>query len=102
VAVDGVVSVTAGEAHVCSILRDATVECWGSDGDGELGRGLQGPPQGPGPVPGLTTVVELALGADHACALDRSGAISCWGSNAHGQLGDGTSDRRTTPVRVAW
>jgi len=67
-----------------------------------LGRGVQGPPQPPGPVPGVTDVTELALGADHACALERNGRIWCWGSNAHGQLGDGTTARRTSPARVAW
>jgi alpha-tubulin suppressor-like RCC1 family protein len=102
VPVDGVTSVVAGEAHICAIVRDASVRCWGSDGDGELGRGMQGPPQAPGPVPGLTDVVELALGADHACALNRAGAVACWGSNAHGQLGDGTTERHTSPARVAW
>jgi alpha-tubulin suppressor-like RCC1 family protein len=53
-------------------------------------------------------VASLALGADHACALQAAASITdgsgiwCWGSNVQGQLGDGTTERHTTPVRVAW
>jgi alpha-tubulin suppressor-like RCC1 family protein len=103
-----VTGVTAGESHVCAVVVGGCVSCWGSNGDGELGRGSQGRPESPGAVPGLEGVEELALGADHACARTRAsagtggGTIWCWGSNAQGQLGDGTTERRTTPTRVAW
>ena len=97
-----VVQVVAGEAHVCALTAKGTARCWGSDGDGELGRGKQGPPELPGEVPGLVDVVEIALGADHVCARTKDGAVSCWGSNSTGQLGDGTTDRRTTPTRVVF
>jgi alpha-tubulin suppressor-like RCC1 family protein len=97
-----VLTVTAGESHVCAIVSGGCVACWGSNADGELGRGSQGQPELPDVVPGLEAVEELALGADHACALSSGGRIWCWGSNAHGQLGDGTTERRTTPARVAW
>jgi len=50
----------------------------------------------------MHAVTKSGVAEQQVVRLDRSGAISCWGSNAHGQLGDGTSDRRTTPVRVAW
>jgi len=104
VPVEGVAIVVAGESHVCATLRGGSgkVVCWGSNGDGELGRGKQGPPERPGAVPALDGVVELALGADHACARASDATIWCWGSNAAGQLGDGTNERRTSPVRVAW
>jgi alpha-tubulin suppressor-like RCC1 family protein len=97
-----VISVVAGEAHICAIQSDRTVSCWGSNGDGELGRGTQSTSERPAPVPGLSNVQELALGADHACALDGGGVIWCWGSNAFGQLGDESNERRTAPARVAW
>jgi alpha-tubulin suppressor-like RCC1 family protein len=110
--------IASGESHVCGVLRGAPADgaggservyCWGSNADGELGRGTEGPPERPGPVRGLAGVPdELALGADHSCARvgggsrGRSEGIWCWGANSFGQLGDGTTDRRTTPVRVAW
>jgi alpha-tubulin suppressor-like RCC1 family protein len=100
--------IASGESHVCGVLRsapaerDGSVYCWGSNADGELGRGTQGPPERPGPVRGLAGAPEeLALGADHSCARVGAG-LWCWGANSFGQLGDGTTDRRTTPVRVTW
>jgi hypothetical protein len=115
-----VIELSAGESHACAVVSgDAgCVYCWGSNGDGELGRGTQGLPERPGLVSvtgrigdsagNIRGVTALALGADHVCALqsavfirDGSG-IWCWGSNAQGQLGDGTTARHTSPVRVAW
>jgi hypothetical protein len=104
-----VIDVSAGESHVCAVVSGGgCVWCWGSNGDGELGRGSQGQPEGPGLVGGgLRGIDELALGADHVCARgaaagDDHGGIWCWGSNAQGQLGDGTTERHPTPVHVAW
>jgi alpha-tubulin suppressor-like RCC1 family protein len=102
VPIEAASDVTAGESHVCATLRaGSTLICWGSNGDGELGRGSQGPPERPAPVAGLRGVSEVALGADHGCAR-AGGTVWCWGSNAQGQIGDGTLERRTAPVRVAW
>jgi hypothetical protein len=108
-----VLDVSAGESHACAVVSggDSCVYCWGSNADGELGRGTQGQPEGPSVLRAnadVRGIAQLALGADHVCALqapefiaDHSG-LWCWGSNAQGQLGDGTTDRRTTPARVAW
>lgn len=37
--VDGAVSVAAGYAHTCVVLRTGEVACWGSDDCGQLGQG---------------------------------------------------------------
>ena len=99
--VSGAARVIAGEAHVCAIGADKKAMCWGSNGDGELGRGIQGEPQAPGPLP-LPSVDDLALGADHGCARTTDGAVYCWGSNSAGQIGDGTTVARLSPTRVVW
>jgi len=41
------------------------------------------------------------FGAVHSCYVEGNGALSCWGNNDFGQLGDGTTQRRSTPVRVS-
>jgi alpha-tubulin suppressor-like RCC1 family protein len=94
--------VAAGEAHLCAVLTDASVLCWGSNTDGELGRGTRSTTELPGPVPGLSGVADVALGADHACARLRDGNVACWGSNVSGQLGDGTRVSRPAPTPVVW
>lgn len=99
--VSGAARIVAGEAHLCAIGVDKKATCWGSNGDGELGRGVQGEPQAPGPLP-LANVEEIALGADHGCARTTDGAVHCWGGNSAGQVGDGSTTARLSPTRVVW
>jgi len=100
--VAGAKTVVAGESHLCAVMPDATARCWGSNGDGELGRGTQGEPQLPGPLGALSSVAEIALGADHGCARLDDASVYCWGANTQGQLGDGTLLSKTSPVKVAF
>jgi alpha-tubulin suppressor-like RCC1 family protein len=105
--------VVAGRAHACARLRDGlpdasggpppNVVCWGAGAQGQLGRG-EGvvATAAPGPVAGLTEVVELSAGDNHTCARRRDGGVRCWGDNGVGQLGDGTSALRRAPVAAAF
>ncbi|MFT7580876.1 MAG: alpha-tubulin suppressor-like RCC1 family protein [Myxococcota bacterium] len=100
----GVIQLSNGWGHVCALLGDATVSCWGSNYDGQLGHEIDDEsvhPQ-PGPVEGLTGVTQLATGDSHSCALHDDGRVSCWGGNERGQLGlELTQSRITKPVEVA-
>ena len=100
--VTGATQVVAGEAHLCAIGADKKATCWGSNGDGELGRGTQGEPGTPAPLGTLGAIEEIALGADHGCARTKDANVYCWGGNAQGQLGDGTTQNRLSPVLVTW
>jgi alpha-tubulin suppressor-like RCC1 family protein/serine/threonine protein kinase len=101
-------AITAGGQHVCALLRDRSVWCWGSNHYGQLGTDAGAGSHKPNPKPvevrGLPDVTEIAAGDEHTCALARNGSVWCWGHNDHGQLGNGTNlatDRATTrPVRV--
>ena len=57
-----------------------------------------------GPLPGApdTDVPgrDVASGLLHTCALPGDGGVACWGKNQYGELGDGTTQTRTSPVRV--
>lgn len=44
--------------------------------------------------------IRIASGSLHSCAVLEDGSLWCWGSNEHGQLGDGTTENRSSPVRV--
>jgi RHS repeat-associated protein len=81
---------------------DASVLCWGSNSQGQLGMGSASsiPTLTPTIVPSLTNIVSLTAGNNTTCAITNQGAALCWGSNASGKLGDGTSTNRSTPTPV--
>ncbi len=108
-----------GSRHVCGLLKDGTVRCWGRDslappvtpdggemvGDGALGRGvavstLEGAT--PAKVVGLSNVTQISVGPNFGtCARTSDGSVYCWGRNDFGQLGRPHSEQRLpTPTRV--
>jgi CubicO group peptidase (beta-lactamase class C family) len=77
-----------GEAHVCALLRDRTVQCWGSplaSAVGALG------------AAGLDDVVEIAAGRRHSCALRRDGSVWCWGL----KLSVDGAEEQAEPTRIS-
>lgn len=94
------IDVTSGEEHVCVLVADGSVRCWGQNNDGQLGDGTQGierlmPTAGPvGPYD------DIEAGDYHTCARRLDGTIDCWGRGTLGQLGDGLAATSPTPVRV--
>lgn len=100
----GGIQVDVGWYHNCALLEDNTVQCWGSNGQGNLGLGDSSIREvyTPTPVPGLSDIIEISLGsvAHHTCALRSNGTVYCWGDNLFGQLGDGTTEDRYSPTLV--
>jgi alpha-tubulin suppressor-like RCC1 family protein len=76
-----------GESHVCALLADATVSCWGRNNQHQLG--YAGPEMSifPTVVPDVDNVVGFAAGDNHTCVVRADGQVWCWGSNQFGQLG---------------
>lgn len=98
-----------GLNHVCALLDNGAVRCWGNNEAGQLGigdtaaRGDQ--PQELGdalPVVALGTgrkAVSIGSGAEFSCALLDNAQVKCWGNNNAGQLGVGdTNNRGTNPA----
>jgi alpha-tubulin suppressor-like RCC1 family protein len=62
-------SVSANEDHVCGVLGNGEIRCWGAN--------FTGSPMIPAtPIPAR----QVAVGHDFACALDHDNLISCWGT----------------------
>ena len=88
-----VASIDAGASHTCATYDDGDVWCWGSNQDGELGRGFTSAYEAPGAVifPTSTTILDTQAGNKHTCAFHDDQSISCWGNNQWGTLGNGQS-----------
>jgi alpha-tubulin suppressor-like RCC1 family protein len=94
--------VTAGWFDTCAVVSNSHVECWGINGEGELGNGKTGNPSDtPVKVSGISEASQVTAGRDHACARLSTGHIECWGNNQYGQLGDGEAGNESdTPKKV--
>ncbi len=89
-----------GRDHVCAVLRDGTMTCFGSGKEGQLGTGAHDVESGPVKVPDLSGVKQAAAGLRHTCAVTNAGAVYCWGDGSAGQLGDGQHGEHPKPVHV--
>jgi alpha-tubulin suppressor-like RCC1 family protein len=73
----------------CGIKADRSAACWGRNGFGMLGRGVQGGLQNPpAPVNGGISWQEITTGRLSACGTSTTGVGYCWGSNQHGEIGN--------------
>jgi alpha-tubulin suppressor-like RCC1 family protein len=102
----GVASVAAGAEHVCALMQDTSLRCWGVNLNGQVGAGT-----GAGSLlyypttvvasctstAPLTGVIGLALMAEASCALMSDLTVRCWGDNVDAELGDTTSPSRPCP-----
>jgi cysteine-rich repeat protein len=98
------VALAAGYGHVCALLDNDRLKCWGANLYGELGLGntiQRG--DAPGEMGDNLPFVDLGAGAKvvavsswyrHSCALLDGGAVKCWGYNDAGRLGLGDMDHR--------
>ncbi len=93
-----------GTLGYCAVLATGGVECWGYNGNGELGNGTTGGYEDvPTAVSGITNATSVAGGGSNGyCAVLATGGVDCWGANGFGQLGNGTvSSYSDVPVAVS-
>jgi len=99
------VDVAAGVYHSCAVLLDQSVWCWGKNGNGELGDGMNITRTKPVAILPPGSATKVVAGGDttspHTCALMTSNEVRCWGGNAYGQLGINSTQDKNTPQLVA-
>lgn len=93
------IQITAGEGHVCGLLDNNDIKCWGMNSFGQLGQGHDNNiGDAPGEMGDALKPIDLGFEAEpvsvvagglHTCVLLNDGQIKCWGRNRHGQLGIG-------------
>lgn len=85
-------SLSAAWYHVCAVLVDRSLVCWGRNTEGQVGDNSTRQRLRPVAVAGLASgVAASAGGGGQNCVLRESGAVQCWGANNYGQVGDGSS-----------
>lgn len=94
--------IAVGERHTCAVTTTASLKCWGSNHDYQLGDGVRQDRVSPFDVTELRSDVRaVTAGELHTCVLTATGGVKCWGGNQDGQLGEGTSVDKSQTVEPA-
>ena len=108
----GTFRASAGLLHTCALrpsMEGSSVECWGDNRFGQLGRGASPFDPEPSDVPLDGDVRVVAAGAFHTCALVQdptvdgailAGSVWCWGRDDDGELGDGEAGEGTAAPQL--
>lgn len=90
--------------YTCAVRANKTLDCWGFNTFGELGRGDAAIPSDPMPQSTLlTNALEVSANLYGVCAVLSSGDVVCWGINVTGQIAqpiDSRSYPAPTPVNA--
>jgi alpha-tubulin suppressor-like RCC1 family protein len=93
--------ISTGASSACLIVSGGHIQCWGTNGSGQLGDGTNVRSATPVEVAGVTGALDVSAGEADACAVLASGHVDCWGSNSDGALGNGSHGSLSeSPVEV--
>lgn len=91
-----------GVMHSCAVTTAGSLQCWGYNGQGQLGNNTTTARLTPATPTGMSSgVTRVTAGNQHTCAI-QAGSAWCWGGDNHGQLGDNSGfANQLIPIRVA-
>lgn len=96
------VDLSAGHRHACGVTAGGGVVCWGSDYQGQLGRGEEHPGHmSADTVVGPVRFRSVSAGQSHTCGVSIEGAAYCWGL-AIGGTGRGPSEAVRAAPHGVW
>lgn len=90
-----IVQLAAGSQHTCALLGDGRVQCFGENGQGQIGDGTTTARlrpktvKDPSGTTALTSVTQISADLQSTCARLSTGQLRCWGPNGSGQRGNG-------------
>jgi alpha-tubulin suppressor-like RCC1 family protein len=97
------VQIATGSSVTCSLMKEGSTKCWGTNTYGKTGRGdtVNIFARSPTNVQNATeSFVQIAGVMDHFCVLGISGGVFCWGRNLNGWLGNNKTVDSGVPVSV--
>jgi len=95
--------VAAGHSNTIALKSDGTLWAWGSNSDGQLGRGSSDSlttNNVPVQIGTVTTWTGIVAGAYHTLAKRADGTLWAWGDNSNGQVGNGSTTDVTSPFQL--
>jgi len=92
--------IAMGYNHICSILVDHSLWCWGINNYGQLGDGSFISKSTPVKVIGNEQWKDITLGPGHTCAITTNDKSYCWGLNNFNRIGASYPEKVNTPVEL--
>ena len=91
-------SVSGRDDHICAILDNNSLKCWGYNRYGQLGDGTNSDKSSPATVylGDGRTAKAVSTGDSHTCAILDDNSLKCWGWS----LAIGSSGDQNTPVTI--
>ena len=98
---EGAIEVDSAQYFACALMKNKTVKCWGSNGDGQLGNGTIEYSNIAVEVLNITNVKKISVGSYFVCALKEDQTVWCWGRNDGQAMIPGHSEYQIlAPVQV--
>ena len=92
-------AIACANDYTCALVGGGAVDCWGFNGEGQLGNGSMMTSVPTPQLVSLPAATALTAANDHTCAVI-SGGVKCWGQDSNGELGNGMAVNTGTPVAV--
>ena len=91
------VQLDAGNSHVCALLEDGNMRCWGDNIAGQLGTestsNVSNAVSGSDVIlPTGVSIKDFTVGSVRTCIVTTDDAIYCWGYADYGALGNGSAE----------